>query len=172
MNNFKIGDRVEYVRIDSRAVEALVGRRGTVTGITGDGIVEVHWSGHSQPSAHSPEFVRPLPDAEQPEMPPPLAEKSVLPHDSAERKTYPLYSVLFGYFPAAMAELAKHSYESNEKHNPGEELHWSRGKSDDHADAALRHLVEGDYRGLLWRAAALLQLELEGEGYPKAPLAR
>ena len=172
MNNLKIGDRVEYVPTDSRAVKKLIGRRGTVTGITVDGIVDVHWSGQPHSSSHSPEFVRPVPGGEQPEMPPSLAEKSVLPHDSAERKTYPLYSVLFGYFPAAMAELAKHSYESNEKHNPGEELHWSRGKSDDHADAAMRHLVEGDYRGLLWRAAALLQIELEGEGYPKAPLAR
>ena len=101
-----------------------------------------------------------------PEVPP------LLPHDSAERKTIPLYSVLFGYFPDAMVALAKHSYESNEKHNPGEELHWSRGKSDDHRDAAMRHLVEGDYVGLLWRAAALLQLELESQGHAVAPLAR
>ena len=100
------------------------------------------------------------------------APKPLLPHDSAERKTIPLYSVLFGYFPAAMVSLAKHSFESNEKHNPGEELHWSRAKSDDHKDAAMRHLVEGDYVGLLWRAAALLQLELEAEGHAVAPLAR
>lgn len=100
------------------------------------------------------------------------APKPLLPHDSAERKRIPLYSVLFGYFPDAMVALAKHAYESNEKHNPGEELHWSRGKSDDHADAALRHLAEGDYVGLLWRAAALLQLQKEGEGHAVAPLAR
>lgn len=98
--------------------------------------------------------------------------KALLPHDSEERKGIPLYSVLFGYFPSAMVALAKHSHDSNEKHNPGEELHWSRAKSDDHADAALRHLVEGDYVGLLWRAAALLQLELEQQGHPVAPLAK
>lgn len=102
----------------------------------------------------------------------PLYDGHLLPEDSAERKTIPLFSVLFGYFPSAMVALANHSYKSNEKHNPGEELHWSRGKSDDHQDAALRHLAEGDYLGLLWRAAALLQLELESKGAPKAPKAR
>lgn len=98
--------------------------------------------------------------------------RPLLPHDSSERKEIPLCSVLFGYFPSAMVALAKHSHDSNEKHNPGEELHWSRGKSDDHSDAAMRHLVEGDYVGLLWRAAALLQLELEEQGHPVAPLAK
>lgn len=107
-----------------------------------------------------------------PIVPPKMPSIPLLPEDSAERKTIPLFSVLFGYFPAAMVALTKHSYASNEKHNPGEELHWSRAKSDDHADAALRHLVEGDHVGLLWRAAALLQMQLEGEGYPKAPLAK
>jgi hypothetical protein len=104
--------------------------------------------------------------------PKPLYDGHLLPEDSAERKTIPLFSVLFGYFPSAMVALANHSYKSNEKHNPGEDLHWSRGKSDDHQDAALRHLAEGDYLGLLWRAAALLQLELESKGAPKAPKAR
>lgn len=96
---------------------------------------------------------------------------SSLPNDSSKRKEYPVYSVLFGYFPAAMNALAHHSYKSNEKHNPGQPLQWSRGKSSDHADCILRHLQEGDYEGVLWRAAALLQLKLEEEGAPKAPLA-
>jgi len=101
-----------------------------------------------------------------------LPPKPLLPHDSDERKEIPLHSVLFGYFGSAMVALAKHSFDSNEKHNPGEELHWSRAKSDDHADAAMRHLAEGDYVGLLWRAAALCQLDLESKGHPVAPLAR
>lgn len=96
---------------------------------------------------------------------------SSLPAGSAERKEYPLYSVLFGYFPAAMNALAHHAYKSNDKHNPGKPLQWSRNNSDDHAECLLRHLQEGDYEGVMWRAAALLQLAKEKEGAPVAPLA-
>lgn len=96
---------------------------------------------------------------------------SSLPAGSAERKEYPLYSVLFGYFPAAMNSLAHHAYKSNDKHNPGKPLQWSRNNSDDHAECLLRHLQEGDYEGVMWRAAALLQLAKEKEGAPVAPLA-
>lgn len=97
--------------------------------------------------------------------------ESSLPNDSDKRKEYPLFDVLFGYFPAAMNALAHHAYKNNEKHNPGQSLQWSRTRSSDHANCALRHLQEGDYEALLWRAAALLQLELEKEGAPLAPLA-
>ena len=90
----------------------------------------------------------------------------VLPEDSAERKTYPMHTVIAGYFPAALAAVAHHSFVNNERHNPGEEMHWSRGKSDDHLDAAMRHLVEGDLVGLAWRALAALQLEEERKGAP------
>lgn len=95
-----------------------------------------------------------------------------LPGDSAERKTYPLYSGLMQYFPAALAKVAHHSYLGNEKHNPGQPLHHARGKSDDHLDAAARHLLEGDLAGLAWRALAALQLECEAGGAPVAPGAR
>lgn len=78
---------------------------------------------------------------------------------------------LLDYFPDALAEVAKVSYLGNEKHNPGQELHHSRGKSTDHADCIIRHLVgrggyDGDVResaALAWRALALLQQELEDE---------
>lgn len=90
----------------------------------------------------------------------------VLPKDSTERKTYPMHTVIAGYFPAALAAVAHHSFVNNERHNPGEEMHWSRGKSDDHLDAAMRHLVEGDLVGLAWRALAALQLEEERKGAP------
>lgn len=85
------------------------------------------------------------------------------PEDSAARKTYPLYSGVLQYFPDALAAVAHHSYRGNEKHNPGQPLHWDRGKSDDHLDAAARHLVEGDLVGLAWRALAALQLRREAE---------
>lgn len=85
---------------------------------------------------------------------------------------------LLDYFPAACAAVAELSRIGNEQHNPGEEMHWARGKSADHADCAVRHLME---RGTIdadtvrhstkaaWRALANLQMELEEAG---APLAR
>jgi len=93
----------------------------------------------------------------------------LFPDDSDARKTYPVYSGLLAYFPAALAAIAHHSYVNNAKHNPGEPLHWNRAKSADEADALLRHLMEGDYVGMAWRALALLQKHLEAEGAPLAP---
>lgn len=95
------------------------------------------------------------------------------PSDAQERKAIPLVRGLLDYFPAALAEVAIVSRVANEQHNPGEEMHWARGKSTDHADCIVRHLVD---RGALdddglrhsakvaWRALALLQEELEAEG--------
>ncbi len=94
-----------------------------------------------------------------------------LPVDSKARKGIPIVSGVLDYFPDALAYIAKVSKAGNDKHNPGEPLNWSRGKSGDHADCIGRHLLE---RGTLdpddglrhsgklaWRALALLQLELE-----------
>jgi hypothetical protein len=96
-----------------------------------------------------------------------------LPTDSAERKKWPMYTGLLKYFPDALAALAHHSWESNEKHNPGEPVHWSKGKSDDHRDCIVRHLtdaiaaeeeygqlsneVEYELKAMAWRANAELQ---------------
>lgn len=90
---------------------------------------------------------------------------------SGERKRYPMTRGLGDYFPDALAAVSNVSFEGNEKHNPGEELHWSRGKSMDHADCIARHLAQrGGFDGpirhsaaLAWRALALLQEELENE---------
>lgn len=65
-----------------------------------------------------------------------------LPSDSTQRKLIPLSRGLLEYFPAALAGVAKLSLESNEKHNPGLQMHHAREKSDDHADCILRHLVD------------------------------
>ena len=86
-----------------------------------------------------------------------------LPTDSAERKTYPLYRGLFVYFPRALAAISHHSHVGNEKHNPGEPLHWARGKSEDHPDALLRHVMEKDWVGAAWRALAQLETVLDGK---------
>jgi hypothetical protein len=95
-----------------------------------------------------------------------------LPEDSAERKTYPVYSGLLQYFPSALAAVANHSYKGNEKHNSGQPLNHDRSKSGDEADALARHLIEGDLVGVAWRALSLLQKDLEAKGAPIAPAAR
>lgn len=96
----------------------------------------------------------------------------LFPEDSAERKTYPVYSGVLQYFPAALAAVAHHSYAGNEIHNPGQDLHHDCAKSGDEADALVRHLMEGDYVGMAWRALSLLQKDCEAKGAPIAPAAR
>jgi hypothetical protein len=97
-----------------------------------------------------------------------------LPIDAVARKGIPMARGLLDYFPAALACVAMLSQVANEQHNPGEELHWSRTKSTDHADCILRHLIdrgEHDTDGIrhtvkvAWRALALLQEELEEHGW-------
>lgn len=110
-------------------------------------------------------------DIDHPKVPLAPARKRVIDTDSATRKTYPMAIGLLDYFPDALAEVAKVSHIGNEKHNPGEPMHHARGKSMDHPDCIVRHLVErGGFDGttrhsaaLAWRALALLQEELEAE---------
>jgi hypothetical protein len=68
--------------------------------------------------------------------------KHTLPTDSAARKEYPLHRGLLRYFPAALAGVARISKIGNDKHNPGQDMHHSRGKSADHGDCILRHLID------------------------------
>jgi len=101
--------------------------------------------------------------------------KPVLPTEAKERKAIPIFTGCLDYFPNALAEVAKISKAGNDQHNPGQPLHWARGKSMDHADTCARHLME---RGTIdvdgtrhsakaaWRALALLQEELEQAGAP------
>lgn len=97
---------------------------------------------------------------------------SLFPEDSAARKEYPIYSGFLQYFPAAIAAIARHSYLGNQKHNPGQPLNHDRSKSADEPDALARHLMEGDYVGMAWRALSMLQKHLEANGAPIAPAAR
>lgn len=94
-----------------------------------------------------------------------------LPVDSTDRKGIPIVSGVLDYFPDAIAGVARVSQKGNDKHNPGEPLHWSRDKSPDHRDCIGRHLLEPqevDEDGELhsvhaaWRALANAQIELEG----------
>ncbi len=115
-----------------------------------------------------------------------------LPTDSKERKDYPLYRGCLQYFPAALAGVARTSKLGNDKHNPGQELHHARGKSTDHADCVIRHLVDTSdllaamERGeevntqdilieidqMCWRALAFSQEVHEKLGSPLAPGAK
>ena|SRR3990167_7836743 len=90
---------------------------------------------------------------------------------SAERKECPVYSGFMAYFPDAIAAVARHSKSGNDKHNPGEPLHWSRDKSMDQEDCEARHMLGGEGRdpadgtlhkiGKAWRAMADLQVHIE-----------
>jgi hypothetical protein len=103
-----------------------------------------------------------------------------LPDDSDLRKEIPLWTGLFEYFPNALAETSRVSLLGNNKHNPGEDMHWARGKSMDQANCILRHMMDArfghrDKDGMhhlayaAWRALANLQLALEQEraGLPR-----
>lgn len=95
----------------------------------------------------------------------------MLPTDSKERKDVPLFSGCLAYFPDALTEVARLSMAGNEKHNPGQPLHWSRDKSNDHADCIVRHQLEYDQLDpsdnflhatkVAWRALAQLQILME-----------
>jgi hypothetical protein len=115
---------------------------------------------------------------------------TTLPDDSAARKEIPLFRGCLRYFGAALAGVASVSKKGNDKHNPGEPLHHARGKSMDHADCIIRHLMDTDElitameRGrnevtverildeasqVAWRALAYAQELHERFGAPLAP---
>ena len=95
--------------------------------------------------------------------------------DSQRRKNQPLMRGAIDYFPDALLAVSELSRIANEKHNPGEPMHWSKGKSNDHADCCVRHLIDrgkwDDTMGepvrhstaAAWRALANLQTEIENE---------
>lgn len=87
---------------------------------------------------------------------------------SAERKAEPIHSGVLLYFPDALAAVARVSKAGNDKHNPGEPLHWARHKSTDQMDCATRHTLtpklvdpetgEPELAAAVWRLLAELQL--------------
>lgn len=126
-----------------------------------------------------------------------------LPEDDKIRKDAPLFRGLLGYFPAALFEVAQHSLESDQKHNPGavNGPTWARGKSSDHEDCIVRHVIDAGprrswvdvlpswllavipgsnardarryhLRCLAWRALALLQEDCEATGSAAGASAR
>ena len=98
-----------------------------------------------------------------------------LPTDAEARKGFPL-AAIFDCFPDALLAIAEVIKAGNDQHNPGQPIHWARGKSMDQDDCLLRHFMD---RGLIdvdgkrhsakmaWRSLALLQLEIEeAKGLP------
>jgi hypothetical protein len=85
-------------------------------------------------------------------------------------KTDCMASGCVDYFPNALAAVGRHSRYGNEKHNPGEALHWAFDKSTAHADAVMSHFAQRgqldpetgeDYDiGALWRMLALVETRL------------
>ena len=93
-----------------------------------------------------------------------------LPEDDAQRGLYPMAEGCLDYFPNAIAEVSRISYEGNQKHNPGQPMHWSRGKSIDHRNKIIRHTVDSTLENeagvehaaqAAWRALAYLQEKIE-----------
>ena len=92
---------------------------------------------------------------------------------SKERKETPVFSGVLQYFPDAINAVARQSWAGNEKHNPGEPLHWAREKSSDHMDCAIRHMmtpneIDPETGGThlvaaAWRILAALQLQQEAK---------
>jgi hypothetical protein len=108
-----------------------------------------------------------------------ITKQTRLETDSDARKDLPIYSGVMRYFPDALAEVARLSKIGNDKHNPGEPLHWARSKSTDELDCLCRHLAECgtiDTDGLYhdvkvaWRALSNLQKLMERvKGLPISP---
>ncbi len=108
----------------------------------------------------------------------------MLPSESKARKNMPMARGLLYYFPDALAAVAEHSRKGNDKHNPGESLHWSRDKSTDHADCVVRHVVDAGPNWtevdpefdtlyaveVAWRALAMAQIALERRAATAKPL--
>ncbi len=102
---------------------------------------------------------------------------------SSNRKDKPLFSGVLMYFPEALLAVAEHSKKGNDKHNPGQPMHWAKEKSTDHADCVARHLTDIGPNwdnvdeetaslhatALAWRALALLQTVLERKANPQNP---
>lgn len=97
--------------------------------------------------------------------------------ESKRRKGMPLFDGCFMYFADALLAVAQFSRKGNDKHNPGQHLHWARHKSQDQANCIGRHLLdigpewdqideefdEPHAVALAWRSLALLQTLLEAK---------
>lgn len=92
----------------------------------------------------------------------PEPKTGLLPTDAAERKTYPIYSGFINNFPNAIAAVSHLSYKGSKQHHPDKPVHWDMSKSGDELDAMMRHMIDGDWEQVGWRAMANLERKLTG----------
>lgn len=93
-----------------------------------------------------------------------------------------MWTYLTEYFPDSFEAEVHVAVVGNRQHNPGEKLHWARGKSPDQLDTVFRHMwdhktvgpkdTDGCYHlaKAIWRLKAELQLVIEAERAAKAKL--
>lgn len=161
-NAFKVGDKV--VRTSHGYGKVALGDVVEVAGVWEDaGSISIKGDSTYTYDINQFALAKPVPSA------PP---KMLLSEDPQVRKDTPITSGVLDYFPLALAAVAQCSKVGNDQHNPGQPLHWAKGKSTDHADCIARHLIDRhtvDTDGvshmvkLAWRALALLQTTLEAE---------
>lgn len=109
---------------------------------------------------------------------------NTIPTDDNERAKIRLLDYISNYFPNAHVAKARHSYESNLKHNGGEGMKWAKDKSIGDGNQILRHIIDamdawkaGDKADatyhltcLAWRGDELLERMLTGmEPFNKIP---
>lgn len=115
---------------------------------------------------------------------------SIFGHDYKGRKNIPIFHLITRYFPKALVEVTRVCVAGNAQHNPELSLfdiNWSRDKSKDQLNTALRHMMDHATSGPLdeeppevlaalgledgdstyhlakaaWRVLAALELEIE-----------
>jgi len=84
----------------------------------------------------------------------------MLPTDAKQRKSIPIYTGFIKYFPDAIVEVTKQSVAGSQQHH-GNKVWWDKSKSQDELDSLMRHMLEGDWAAVAWRAMANLQRELD-----------
>lgn len=101
---------------------------------------------------------------------------NTIPTDDKERAKIRLLDYISNYFPHAHVAKARHSYESNLKHNGGEGMKWAKDKSIGDGNQIMRHIMDamdawkaGDKAEatyhltcLAWRGDELLERMLTG----------
>ena len=79
---------------------------------------------------------------------------------SETRKRVPIYTGFIKYFPDAIIEVTKQSTRGMLQHSTPT---WNKDISRDELDALMRHMIEGDWAAVAWRAMANLQRECDKE---------
>lgn len=86
----------------------------------------------------------------------------VFPDDDEERAKYKVATFICDFFPDAIAELARFSYEMQAKHCPDQPMCWAKDKSIGDGNQIIRHLMDKEYVNVAWRGLELLQRKLKG----------